>query len=130
MAKKHGGGATFYEKTIKLLESFSSIPFSKVDNKLLCNNYDVMKFFSDKDFKIMNVNITSEFTGEMHFNEIFPEFYGAFSMKAISHFLKMYKINWFILDQKKLEKKIFENEVSLSFTEMASVYHYTIYKVC
>lgn len=130
LAKKHQGGISFNEKAMQLVSAFDHIPISHNNNKLLCNTFEVLRYFSDKDFKLMNVMNTSEFIAGLHFDEIFPETYGDFSLKSVLHFIKFYKINWFILDQKKITKEMFEKNADIPFEEIGSVYHYLIYKIC
>jgi hypothetical protein len=130
ISRKQGGGVTTVEKTIKLLHCFNSIVNDKEEIRIISNNLEVLKYFADKNFKILNINVTSAYTGGIHFNEIFPDSYGVFSIDVLSNLVQHYKINWFILDQNLISKELLEKQFQLPIKEKCSIYHYTIYKLC
>jgi hypothetical protein len=129
LAKRDGGGTTTHEKTLEVLNFFNSLNV-KSDNKIASNNADVLKYFAQKDYRIMNINVTSEYTADLHFNEIFPETYGNMALKPLLHLAKHFKVNWLVLDLKLIGKESFQKEAGNDFKEIKTIHHYTIYKMC
>jgi hypothetical protein len=129
LARRKGGGTTTHEKTLELLQVFNSFD-TKNENKVASNNSDVLKYFAENDFRILNINVTKEFTGGLHFNEIFPEKYGNMSLEALLYLSNHYQVNWLILDQNLSSKSRFESKAGMTYLEIKTIHHYTIYRRC
>lgn len=130
LAKKHGGGNTTGEKTTQLLERFQQMKIKEEENKIASNNNEVLKYFAAKDFRILNVNVTSPYTGGIHFNDLFPESFGNYEPESLSRLVQYYKINWLIFDSKNMTKEEFIRRINIPLTFIDSIHHFTIFKVC
>ena len=131
MAKRNGKGLTTQDKTLKLL---SLIKSSNVysNNRLISNNFEVLKYFADKDYKIFNVKILEPKTSGLHFDEIFPDQYGPLSIDVMIHFVKSSNIDLIILDTNITSEIEFiesiQNKIKVEHNN--SIFNYAIYKVC
>jgi len=130
LAKRNGGGLTTQDKILKLLSSFKTR--GCVNNRLISNNFDVLKCFADKDYKIFNVSILESHTSGLHFDEIFPEKFGPLSIDVMIHFVKSSSIDWIILDTNITSEIEFvestQNKIKVEHNY--SVFNYSIYKIC
>jgi hypothetical protein len=130
MAKRNGKGLTTMDKILKLLSSFKRS--GVVNNRLISNNFDVLKCFADKDYKIFNVSILESHTSGLHFDEIFPDNYGLLSIDVMIHFVKSSSIDWIILDTNITSKiefiELTQNKIKVEHNN--SIFNYAIYKVC
>ena len=130
MAKRNGKGLSTQDKILKLLSFFNRI--GVVNNRLISNNFDVLKCFADKDYKIFNVSILESHTSGLHFDEIFPDNYGILSIDVMIHFVKSSNIDWIILDTNITSEiefvELTQNKIKVEHNN--SIFNYAIYKVC
>lgn len=130
MAKRNGNGLTTQDKILKLVNFIKS---TNVDNnRMISNNLEVLKYFTDKDYKIFNVSILESHTSGLHFDEIFPDNYGLLSIDVMIHFVKSSSIDWIILDTNIISEIEFiestQNKIKVEHNN--SIFNYAIYKVC
>lgn len=100
-------------------------------NRVLSNNYEILKYFAGKRYKILNANVTSEFTGPFHYNDLFPDKHGRISKELISEVIEKFGINWFVLDTNLLSKSDLLRKTNPStFREIIQVDNLTLFKIC
>lgn len=128
LARKEGGGSTNHEKTVEMMKVFKEIDKRDDEIMVASNNYDVMKYFASDTFKILNVNVTNEFTGGLHFNDIFPKHFGVFSLDSLIHLTNHYLVHWLILDEKLLSKAELMEHPENKFEPVTSIHQFTIYR--
>jgi hypothetical protein len=80
----------------------------KPGQRVLSNNYDVLKFFAGGPFRILNVLTTSEFTGRLHYNDIYPGRHGEFSPLVLPVLISEFRIDWFVLETSMLASAHFD----------------------
>lgn len=130
IARKKGKGLTTPEKMLLLLDKFQDIRNKPMENRIISNNFEMLKYFSSKEDKILNVNITEPYTAGLHFNEVFPESYGIYSNKSLLHFTRFYNLNWFILDTNLMtENEFLELFKNINVKKETEIYDYLIFRM-
>ncbi len=130
VAKQHKG-QTFADTATQLMRYMSNNHETATKNRVLSNNYDLLKHFAGYQFRILNVYVTSEFTGPFHYNELFPDQYGRFATDVIGTLLKHFKIDWFILDTNLARKEeLFSSLSGVQLTEVHQINNFTVFEVC
>ncbi len=132
LQRKHGS-TTRKEKSIqKLLESIWNLADKNHDNvRIFSNNSLINKRLISGNWKVLNINLTSLYTGKFHFNDIYPVEYPYISSEVIIPLLSEFNIHWFILDTEYLneyDKFSIENQDLLE--EKWSKDTLRIYRVC
>ena len=130
IARNNGNGLTTPEKITVLLDEFENLPNKPEESRIISNNFEMLKYFSSGEHKILNVNITESYTAGLHFNEVFPESYGLYSNKSLLHFTNFYNLNWFILDTKLMnENEFLELFTNIKVKKEAEIYDYIIFSI-
>lgn len=131
VAKKNGKGLTTPQKNLELLSLVKNNNF-KANNRIISNNFEALKYFADKDYKILNVSIQETHTNGIHFDEIFPDSYGILSIDVMIYFVEKTNIGWIILDTNYTNENEFIKLADSKFNieKINSIFNYIIYKVC
>lgn len=100
--------------------------------RIFSNNGNIMKYVMHyENIVSLRTNLTSLFTGKLHFKDIYPDKYPYVSANAILTLINEFKIDWFILDTITLP--VYDQLLTNSKTQLCeqfNVNHYKIYKVC
>jgi len=99
--------------------------------KFFSNNVDLVKYFFGEKIVILQPLLTSEYTGSLHFSEIFPETYGTVSPKVFFPLLREFNIDWFLLDKNRIQKdELAKEDDSLYLEEIERLEDYIIFRIC
>ncbi len=88
-----------YKNFMKIFDTLCKIERSEVkEMRIFSNNSLLNKTLQIGNWKVLNINVTSLYTGQFHFKDIFPVEYPFIAKDVILPLIKEVEIGWFILD--------------------------------
>jgi hypothetical protein len=128
-----------YGRKDQLSETMNKLPeiFCRMDEsnpktmRIFSNNVEIIKELQVGLWKVLNINLTSPYTGSFHFSDIFLDQYKSIAPGVILPLIKQFNIGWFILDTNILPKynDILEDD-DILLKEEVVVDSCRIFRVC
>ncbi len=97
--------------------------------RIFSNNTSLLNYFiNDLRFKILQPDISYDYTGRFHFKEIFPDEYFKVSPSVIIPLINDFNIDWFVLDINFLSEEFFLPINNNTLTKVAESGNLILYK--